>query len=123
MRRYAARLSCAFFLIGFSVTACPQGNETIEYQPEKVRHLAGVVTYATGETIPGVVVEDCDSDFKHVLRSVTTDARGTFSFSNVKYGSKQNLNVRCPNYDFDHHIVTISLFGKARLIIRLYPGT
>jgi len=64
MRRYAARLSCAFFLIGFSVTACPQGNETIEYQPEKVRHLAGVVTYATGETIPGVVVEDCDSDIQ-----------------------------------------------------------
>jgi len=123
MRRVAARLSCAFFLIVFSVTACPQGNQTIEYQPEKVRHLAGVVTYTTGETISGVVVEDCDTDFKHVLRSVTTDASGRFSFSHVKFGSRHYLSVRFPNYDLDHHIVTIGHFAKAGLIITLHPGT
>jgi len=116
-------LSCAFLLMVFAGAARSQGNETVEYQPEKARHLAGLVTDVTGKPIAGVVVEDCDANFKQVLGSVTTDINGRFSFSHVKHGSKHYLKIRFPNYDLDQHIVTISLFAKARLNVQLHVGT
>ena len=54
---------------------------------------------------------------------MATDANGRFSFSNVRYGSKHYLNVRVPNMNLDRRIVTISLFAKSELKIKLYPGT
>ncbi len=77
----------------------------------------------TGQPVSGVVVEDCDPQFKQVLRSVTTDANGHFSFSKVRYGSKHYLSFRFPAFDLEHHVVTISLFAKPQMRIRLQVGT
>jgi hypothetical protein len=123
MQRQARGLGCVTLLVAFCFCAGAQGNETIEYRPERARHLSGVVTDIAGQPIPGAVVEDCDSHFKQVLTSTRTDANGQFSFSNVKYGSKHYLNVRYPAFDLDHHTVTISMFAKSKLRIRLHVGT
>ncbi len=122
MQRPLRSFVCLFLLGAFSIAVEAQGNQTIEYLPEKARHLSGIVTDINDQPIPGVVVEDCDSQFKHVLRSVTTDAVGQFAFSNVKFGSKHYLSFRFPAFDLDHHVVTISLFAKSRLRIRLHVG-
>jgi hypothetical protein len=116
-------LSGLLIIVALLLSARAQGNMTIEHQPEKARHLAGVVTDTAGQPFSGAIVEDCDSGFKQVLRSTTTDINGKFSFSSATHGSEHYLNVRYPNMDFDHRIVTISVFARSRLKIELHPGT
>jgi hypothetical protein len=46
--------------------------------------LSGVVLDPSGAPVDGVVVYDCDAEFKRVLATANSDARGRFSFRNAK---------------------------------------
>jgi hypothetical protein len=95
---------------------------TIEH-PFHARSLAGIVVDPSGGTVPGVVIEDCDSTFKQVLDSTTTDANGHFIFPHAKAGTTHFLRVS--HYGFDPMQITVELghFAKGGLTIRLYIAT
>jgi hypothetical protein len=103
--------------------ACAQANMTIEYRLKNIRHLAGIVTYTDGAIVPGAIVADCDSTYKHVLASTKTDANGRFSFSHAKLGSRHYIKVDYPNFNEVHMPVKIWPFAKADLKVSLYPRT
>jgi hypothetical protein len=113
-----------FFLLTLAVLARAQGNETITFKSARsIRHLTGVITYTDGTVIPGVIVADCDLTYDRVLASTKTDASGNFSFPHTKLGSKHYLKIDFPAYQKVHMPVKIWPFAKARLRIRLTPGT
>lgn len=118
--RAIGSLLAAFTL---AVPLIAQGNQIVELLPTDARHLAGVVTDATGAGISGALVEDCDSTYKRVIASEKTDANGHFSFPNARYGSVHYLSVRCPNFDLTHVKVMIGSLAKRGLRIRLAVGT
>jgi hypothetical protein len=95
---------------------------TIEH-PFRSHHLAGVVVDTTGAPVSGVVVEDRDSTFTHVLASTKTDANGYFAFPKAKKGTTHYPHLN--NYGFDPMQITVQLgwFAKCNLRIRLYIAT
>ena len=49
--------------------------------PQFAKSVAGVVNDPSGAALPGVTVEERSADWKTVLRSTETDAKGRFRFS------------------------------------------
>jgi hypothetical protein len=72
-----------------------QGVSIIEYEKVQLaRSLAAVVHDPTGSPNPGVLVEECSSDWKESLRSTKTDSAGGFTFVPVKGRSVYYLQLR-----------------------------
>jgi hypothetical protein len=77
-----------------------QGASTIEYEKAQVaRSLAAVVVDPTGSPIPGVLVEECSSDWKESLRSTKTDTAGGFTLSPVKGRRVYYLQLRMNGFN------------------------
>jgi hypothetical protein len=120
---YLQCIGLVLALFAPALPACAQGDMTIQFRPVNVHNLAGVVTGASGKGFQGAVVEDCDSTYKRVLASTTTDANGRFSFAHAKYGTVHYLNVRYPNFQLIHIPATLRFFARGGLRIHLIPGT
>jgi hypothetical protein len=77
-----------------------QGVSTIEYEKMQLaRSLAAVVVDPTGSPIPGVLVEECSSDWKESFRSTKTDTAGGFTFVPVKGRSVYYLQLRMNGFN------------------------
>ena len=65
-----------FFL---SLTVCATANEeTVQLPLQRAKCICGVVLYPNGDPVQGAKVEELGSDWKGLLRSVSTDAEGHF---------------------------------------------
>jgi hypothetical protein len=91
----------------------------MQFPTMHARRLAGVVSDRVGGALPGVVVEECDPTFQHVEASTKTDAKGRFSFGNVKWGTHHYLRLRCPGYDSVRIPVMVWPVAREDLHIRL----
>ena len=88
------------FLLLFPAHLHAQGVSTIEYEKVQVaRSLAAVVVDPTGSPIPGVLVEECSSDWKESLRSTKTDTAGSFTLAPVKGRSVYYLQLRMNGFN------------------------
>jgi hypothetical protein len=61
--------------------------------------LAAVVTDIMGSPMPGVLVEECSSDWKQSLRSTKTDAKGGFTLAPVKGRDVYYLQLSMNGFD------------------------
>jgi hypothetical protein len=125
-RRVAHRSTCCLVLLAFLYLERPahsQGNQIVEMSPEKVRHLAGVVTDTMGDAVFGATVEDRDSTFSKILATCKTDENGRFSFPKAKRGVRHYLQAVSPGFDLMRIPVSVGRIGKDRLVIRLVVGT
>jgi hypothetical protein len=122
MRRIAIQIGLILALIAFALPARAIELITIE-RPFRAHHLAGVIVDSTGATVSGVLIEDCDPTYKHVLASATTDVTGHFAFPVGKIGSIHFLHVRINGFDPMQITVQLRRFAKGNLRIRLYIAT
>jgi hypothetical protein len=109
---YLQCIGLVLALFAPALPACAQGDMTIQFRPVNVRNLAGVVTGASGKGFQGAVVEDCDSTYKRVLASTTTDANGRFSFAHAKYGALPQCAVS--EFSIDTHSCHAPVLCKGR---------
>lgn len=89
IQRYAClsaapiRLVLIAMAIYMAMDLCPSYSSEYIRQIERpfvVPTLSGIISIGTeGMEAEGVLVEECDKDWKHVLRSTTTDSTGYFS--------------------------------------------
>lgn len=101
-----------------------QGNMTIELSGvRRVRFLGAIVEDPSGTPMNGVLVEACSPDWKTVLRSTTTDAKGKFVFPRGTGGALHYFQVTAPGLDlFRLRVEVDRLFGKT-LHTRMHFGT
>ena len=105
---------------------CPaQGNETVVMRPVKAQNLSGIVVFAPGNEQPmkGVHVEECDSTWKTVLASTTTDENGHFQLMPAAKGKLHYLRIYAPGYDISEYPVKLSRFAPAELHLEVHVGT
>jgi len=119
MWRLVQQLGIMLVLLVTSFCAHALELITIEH-PFHSHSLAGFVSDPSGATVSGVVIEDCDSTFKQVLASTTTDANGHFAFPGKKTGTTHFL--RLSHYGFDPMQITVKLsrFAMSGLNVRLH---
>jgi hypothetical protein len=88
------------------------------------RALAGqVLVKGTDEPADGVTVELRSSDWKTVLASTKTDAKGHFSLEPPKSGKLFNIRVSAPGMDIYQLRVRIKKQATQELAIRLSVAT
>jgi hypothetical protein len=96
------RLVCVVsgLLFLFPTHLYAQGVSIIEYEKVQLaRSLTALVHDPTGSPIPGVLVEECSSDWKESLRSTKTDTAGGFSFAPVKGRSVYYLQLKMNGFN------------------------
>jgi hypothetical protein len=88
------------------------------------RALAGqVLVKGTDELADGVTVELRSSDWKDVLASTKTDAKGHFSLETPKTGKLFYIRVSAPGMDIYELRVRINKHSAQELAIRLSVAT
>ena len=88
------------------------------------RALAGqVLVKGTDEPADGVTVELRSSDWKDVLASTKTDAKGHFSLETPKTGKLFYIRVSAPGMDIYELRVRINKHSAQELAIRLSVAT
>jgi len=97
---------------------------TIEIEKvQLVRSLAAVVLDRAGSPIPGVLVEECSSDWKQSLRSIKTDATGGFTFASVKGRDVYYLQLRMNGFNLLRVRVKIDPKRGKNLRLKLQVAT
>jgi|SRR5271157_734761 len=114
-------LALAFVLVGQT------GHATTLVVQKKIsvsRALAGqVLVKGTDEPADGVTVELCSSDWKNVLVSTKTDAKGHFSLEPPKREKLFYIRVSAPGMDIYELRVRISKHSAQELTIHLSVAT
>ncbi len=88
------------------------------------RALAGqILVKGTDEPADGVTVELRSSDWKNVLASTKTDAKGHFSLETPKTGKLFYIRVSAPGMDIYQLRVRINKHSTKELAIRLSVAT
>jgi hypothetical protein len=120
MRKIAMRLTAIVVSLGLVSAAYAQGYALVVIEhPFRAQDLAGAVVDPTGAPVEGVVVEDCDASFMHVLASTQTDEKGRFRFPKAKSGSTHFLRLEVHGFDPMHVTVLIRRLARTKLCIRL----
>jgi hypothetical protein len=124
MRRLAVQLCLLVTLLVFALPARAQGYALIVIEhPFRAHQLAGIVVDPSGASVSGVVVEDCNPAFDHVLTSTTTDANGYFAFPQAKIGTTHYLHMQFNGFNPMRITVVLRRFAKPRLQIKLHIAT
>ncbi|MGA3159969.1 MAG: hypothetical protein ABSC77_02045 [Terracidiphilus sp.] len=149
MRRLTVQIGLVVALFAFAPPARAQGYALIVLEhPFRTQNLAGIVVDAMGETVSGVVVEECDAKFtsvhawnsageplpdeqetdcdrepKHILSSTTTDANGHFTFPHQKSGTTHYLYLHSNGFDPMKITVQLRRFATKNLRIKLVVAT
>jgi hypothetical protein len=120
LRRFVRQPVVLMFFFASSFCVHAQLELVTFAHPFHSHKLAGFVSDPSGATVSGVVIEDCDSTFKQVLASATTDANGYFAFPGIKTGTTHFL--RLSHYGFDPMQITVKLsrFAMSGLTVRLH---
>lgn len=88
------------------------------------RTLAGHVTVlGTEEAASGVTVELCSSDWKTVITSTKSDAKGHFSFKEAEKSGLFYVRFSAPGMDIYQLRVRIDKQGAPELDVRLSVAT
>jgi hypothetical protein len=86
-----------------SVLGAQSANAVREIvQIEKPFHsktLSGIVLDPSGAPVAGVEINDCDDEFKQVMGTVTSDAKGSFSFRNTHRGTTHYLSFTARGFN------------------------
>jgi hypothetical protein len=91
--------------------------------PFQAQKLAGVVLDSSGESVMGVLIEDCDSTFKHARKSAWTDESGRFAFRRSRAGTTHFLRVSRDGFDPMQMTVQLKTGADTELTIRLHIAT
>jgi hypothetical protein len=76
------------------------GVETVEIpRIQFSRSLSAIVTMPGGSPLPGAKVEEFSCNWKTALRTVQTDAGGTFSLAPVKGRKLYYIQVSAPGFN------------------------
>jgi len=78
---------------------------------------------SSGAIVSGVVIEDFDPTYKHVLATSKTDANGHFSFPEAKIGTTHYLHFKSNGFNPMQITVRLKRFTKPSLRIRLVIAT
>lgn len=115
----------ALALISLSLAGHAQGNRTeVIRRPDHAKQLEGYVSVVgSGEHISGVLVEECDGNWKRVLNSTTTDENGHFHLKSAAAGSKHYLRLTAKNYNLRFYTVILSSHSPSQLNLAIAPGT
>lgn len=104
--------------IGYATTLVVQKEISVS------RALAGqVLVMGTDEPANGVTVELCSDDWKTVLKSTRTDARGHFVLEQAATGKLFHIRVSAPGMDIYELRVRIKKQAAKELTIRLSVAT
>jgi hypothetical protein len=91
--------------------------------PFQSQKLKGTVVDSSGETVMGVLIEDCDPNFKHVRTSTRTDENGRFALRHGRTGTTHNLRVSKDGFDPMQLTVQLKRSGDPDLKIQLVIAT
>jgi hypothetical protein len=91
--------------------------------PFQSQKLAGTVVDPTGETVMGVLIEDCDPSFKHVRASRRTDEDGHFELRHGRTGTTHYLRVSKDGFDPMHLTIQLKRSADPDLKIQLVIAT
>ena len=115
------------FLILVLFLGAHVAHATTLVRQEKIslsRSLTGqVLVKGTDELADGVTVELRSSDWKDVLASTKTDAKGHFSLETPKKGNLFYIRVSAPGMDIYELRVRINKHSTQELTIRLSVAT
>ena len=121
------RLAYAIAFSSIFLTIAPRAPAQVELitfdHPFEAQKLAGVALDASGASVIGVLVEDCDSTFKRVLASAWTDENGHFAFRRAKTGTTHYLRISKGGFDPMHIEVRVTNAGEPDLKIQLHIAT
>jgi len=119
MRNYiaCAAIFAALLFFVFAPSLQPQIVLMTVDEPFQSQKLAGTVVDATGASVMGVLIEDCDSTFKHVKRSAWTDEDGHFALRRGRNGTTHFLRVSRDG--FDPMRITVRLRRSAALDLKI----
>ena len=123
LRRLARTIG--FCLLLLAVSPHPQAQLVLITfdHPFQAQKLAGVTVDSSGESVMGVLIEDCDSTFKKVRASARTDEDGHFAFRKWKAGTTHYLRVSRDGFDPMRMIVQLKPSASAELTIQLQIAT
>ena len=111
----------------FLLASLPQIRSQVELitieQPFQSQKLAGTVSDASGGSVMGVFVEDCDRTFKRVYASAWTDENGQFAFRRTKHGRTHYLRISKGGLDPMHITVQVTPAGDPFVRITLTVAT
>jgi hypothetical protein len=122
MRLFAMRCGILIVLLFFASPARAVYQIVEIEKPFHSRILAGVTLGPDGAPLPGVLIEEFDSDFKNVLRTTTSDEAGCFSFTSAKREGIHNLSFRARGFNPLRIHVGLRRFASKSLRIKLPIG-
>ena len=115
-------LPCVF--VAYATSSGTAGVELVEIaKVQVVREISGVVRDPSGAAISGATVAEVSADHKTVLRSVTTDKDGKFTFPRTPNTKIYNLMVSTDGFNPLLVHVRTSRWVKRLLDLRLEIST
>ena len=98
--------------------------EVVEIEePQLAKSITGVVNDPSGAALPGVTVEERSADWKSVLRSTETDARGRFHFSKTKNKTVYYIEFSRSGFNWLRIKMQLDKKAKRSLVVKMTIGT
>jgi hypothetical protein len=91
--------------------------------PFQSQTLRGTVSDPTGASVMGVLIEDCDTNFKQVRASTWTDENGHFTLRHGRIGTTHFLRVSKDGFDPMQITVQLRRSADPELSIKLHIAT
>jgi len=115
MKRLSVFRICALFLAGLAI-ALPGHAQTITGQ------IGGVVTDSLGAVVPGAIVTVVNSDTGEVVRTISTDSKGTYTVPLLQVGT-YSVHIAIPGFgprSVDN--IQVSVSDTLRIDVQLSPA-
>jgi hypothetical protein len=98
--RYSSQSLALLFCFCLRPVGLQAGVEIVEIDKIQVsQSLSAIVVMPDGSPLPSAKVEEVSSDWKTVLRTVQTDAGGTFTLAPVKGRNIYYIQVSAPGFN------------------------
>src|SRR5262249_22674764 len=120
-RRFRLVALVALLCFPIRIGAQYQGLEYPNVQLAK--SLGATIQDPTGVLVSKAVVQEFSADWKTVLRSVSTDTHGRFSFTPVKGRAIYFIQISAPGFDPLRFRLQVDTKRGAILILTLTPAT